>query len=109
MRGPGVGGGTSWGTIFPILEHSGVQYDRVFIMSDEQGADQVETSYKHYCQKFGTPHVYVINLCGYGPTMIKANTKVHRIFGYHAGIYETAKQTEIDPNAIIAEIEKIVI
>jgi 60 kDa SS-A/Ro ribonucleoprotein len=108
-RGPGVGGGTSWNTIFPELEKSGVQYDRVFIMSDEQGADEVESTYKRYCQKFGTPHVYVINLCGYGPTMIKANTKVHRIFGYHAGIFETARQTEINPEAVIEEINKIVI
>ena len=100
------GGGTSWSTIFPVLAQNGA-YDRVFIMSDEQGADSVEASYKAYCQQFGTPHVYVINLAGYGPTMIKQNTKVHRIFGYTADIYETAKKTEMDPEAVIAEINAI--
>ena len=100
------GGGTYWSSIFPVLSQNGA-YDRVFIMSDEQGADEVETSYRAYCQQFGTPHVYVINLCGYGPTMIKQNTKVHRIFGYTADIYETAKKTEIDPEAVIAEINAI--
>jgi len=108
-RGPGVGGGTSFNSIFPELEKHSQQYDRVWIFSDEQSADEIERTYKNYCNKFGTPHVYVVNLCGYGPTVIKANTKVHRIFGYHAGIFETAKQTEINPEAIIQEIEKIVI
>jgi len=100
------GGGTYWSSIFPVLSKNGA-YDRVFIMSDEQGADEVETSYRKYCQQFGTPHVYVINLCGYGPTMINQNTKIHRIFGYTADIYETAKKTEIDPEAVIAEINAI--
>jgi 60 kDa SS-A/Ro ribonucleoprotein len=100
------GGGTNWSTIFPVLAQNGA-YDRVFIMSDEQGADEVEGSYKSYCQQFGTPHVYVINLCGYGPVMMKQTTRVHRIAGYTADIYETAKKTEIDPEAIITEINAI--
>jgi len=106
MHGNHVGGGTSWGTIFPILEQSG-KFDRVFIISDEQGADQVETSYKGYCQRHGTPNVFVINMCGYAPTMIKESTKVHRLYGYTAAIYETAKQIEIDLDAVIHEINKI--
>lgn len=106
LRGHGVRGGTYWGTIFPLLSQHG-KFDRVFIVSDEQGSDQVESSYKAYCQQFGTPNVYVINICGYGPTMIKENSHVHRIFGYNADIYETAKRCEIDLNAVIAEINKI--
>jgi hypothetical protein len=103
-----AGGGTRWSSIFPELEKKG-NYIRVFIMSDEQNSDSVEASYKDYCNKFGTPHVYVINLCGYGPTAIKQSTRVHKIYGYHAGIFETAKQVEIDPEAIIKEINEIVI
>ena len=103
-----VGGGTYWGNIFPLLAQHG-KFDRVFIISDEQGADQVETSYKGYCQKFGTPNVFVINMCGYAPTMIKESTKVHRLYGYTADIYEAAKRVEIDLEAVIHEIEKIVI
>jgi len=106
LHGSHCGGGTSWGTIFPILEQSG-KFDRVFIISDEQGADQVETSYKGYCQKHGTPNVFVINICGYAPTMIKESTKVHRLYGYTADIYESAKRVEIDLEAVIHEINKI--
>jgi 60 kDa SS-A/Ro ribonucleoprotein len=105
-HGTGVGGGTSWSTIFPVLEREG-KFDRVFIISDEQGADQVESSYKSYCNKFGTPNVYVINMCGYGPTMMKENTRVHRLYGYSADIYESAKRVELDVNAVISEINKI--
>lgn len=106
--GHGVGGGTSWSTIFPELEKGG-KYDRVFVISDEQGADSVERSYKGYCDKFGTPHTYIINMCGYAPTMLKESTKVHRLYGYSADIYESAKRVEMDINAVIAEINKIVI
>jgi ABC-type multidrug transport system fused ATPase/permease subunit len=106
MRGHHVGGGTSWGTIFPMLDQYG-KFDRVFIISDEQGADQVETSYKGYCQRHGTPNVFVINMCGYAPTMIKEGTKVHRLYGYTADIYETAKRIEIDLDAVIHQINAI--
>ena len=106
LHGTGVGGGTSWGSIFPVLQQYG-KYDRVFIISDEQGADQVETSYRSYCAAHGTPNTFVINMCGYAPTMIKEGTKVHRLYGYTADIYETAKRIEIDLDAVITEINKI--
>lgn len=106
LHGHGVGGGTYWGNIFPLLYKHG-KFDRVFIISDEQGADQVETSYKRYCSQYGTPNVYIINICGYGPTMIKESTKVHRLYGYTADIYETAKKVELDIDAVINEIKKI--
>lgn len=106
QRASGVGGGTTWSSIFPILEQHG-KFDRVFIVSDEQGGDSVENSYKSYCNRFGTPHVYVINICGYGPTMMKQSSKVHRIFGYNQDIYETAKKVELDVNAVLKEINAI--
>lgn len=106
MSGSHVGGGTYWGSIFPMLSQSG-RFDKVFIISDEQGADQVESTYKNYCNQYGTPNVFVINICGYAPTMIKENSKVHRIYGYNADIYETAKRVELNVDAVIEEINKI--
>jgi hypothetical protein len=103
-RHPSVGGGTYWGSIFPALQG---KYDRVFCISDEQGADSVEGSYKAYVTKHGYPETYVINMCGYAPTMLKESTHVHRLFGYTADIYESAKRVEIDINAVINEINKI--
>lgn len=104
----GVGGGTRWSSIFPALENKG-RYDRIFLISDEQGADSVEKSYNSYVRRFGYPETYVINMCGYEPTMIKESSHVHRIYGYGADVYETAKRCEIDYNALIKEINKIVI
>jgi len=101
------GHGTYYQQIFPELAKVGGKYDRVFIMTDEQSADSVERSHKAYCDKYGTPHVYFINLVGYGPTAMKQNTKVHRIHGYSADIYELARKTEIDPAAVIKEINAI--
>jgi len=105
-HGNQVGGGTMWSTIFPRLEREG-KFDRVFVISDEQGADNVESSYKGYCNKFGTPETYIINICGYAPTMIKESTHVHRLYGYTADIYETAKRVEIDVEAVIHQINEI--
>ena len=39
--------------------------------------------------------------------MLKESTHVHRLFGYTADIYESAKRVEIDINAVINEINKI--
>jgi hypothetical protein len=103
-----VGGGTAWSVIFPALANSG-RYDRIFIISDEQGADSVERSYSSYVAQFGYPETYVINMCGYAPTMLKENTHVHRLFGYTPDVYEAAKRCELDYNAVINEINKIVI
>lgn len=104
-----VGHGTVWRSILPELDKVGGKYDRIFIISDEQGGDGVEASVQAYKEKYGMPHIYCINLCGYAPVMLKQSSRVHRIYGYGADIYETAKKVELDPKAIINEIKEIVI
>lgn len=93
-----AGGGTSFNTIFPVL---GNKYDRVFVISDMQGADELKRS------AYGNAHVYSVNICGYGTTMFKPGEKVYSIFGYSADIYELIKRVEIDPKALIKAIEAI--
>lgn len=93
-----AGGGTNFNSIFSAI---GSKYDRVFVISDEQGASTLERSaYKNM-------HVYSINLCGYGTTMFKPGKNVYSIFGYGSGIYELVKKVELNPNALIEEINKI--
>ena len=74
-------------------------YDRIFVISDMQsgGTDLGKTN----------AHVYSINIAGYGTTSIKPGSKVYQLFGYSADIYELVKQVEVDPKALIREIEKI--
>lgn len=104
------GHGTDFGSCFELFERTNQQYDRVLIISDEQdGYGNVESKWNGYCKKFGTPYVYIINVCGYGPTAMKDGAKVFRLFGYTQHIYETIPQMELNPQIVIDEINKIII
>ncbi len=104
-----VGHGTSFDSIFRNLKGA---YDRIFIISDMQGGDSLvsNSSYQSYTRQHGQPYIYTVDMAGYGTTMFKPNTnKLIQLFGYSADIYEYIKKAEIDPKAILAEIEAIVI
>lgn len=103
------GHGTDFGACFKLFERMGKQYDRVIIISDEQdGYGNVESNYKGYCQKFGTPYVYIINVCGYSPTApIKSGDRVFRLYGYSADIYEKIPRLEMNVNEVIDAINRI--
>lgn len=93
-----VGYGTAFNSIMKTLDG---KYDRVFIISDMQGADSL------LVKDYSNTHVYSVDICGYGTTMFKPGSKVYKIFGYSSDIYELIKKVEIDPQALIKEIEKI--
>jgi hypothetical protein len=93
-----VGHGTDFNSIFGMIKD---KYDRVFVISDMQGASNLErSSYKN-------SHIYSIQLNGYGTTMFKPGSKVYSIYGYGSDIYELVKKVEINPNILIDEINKI--
>jgi hypothetical protein len=94
-----VGGGTAFRTIAPVVKG----YDRVIIISDMQGRDSVMSAFGN------NVHVYCIDMCGYGTTVIKPGSKVYQLFGYSSEMYELAKKVEIDPKALIKAINAIVI
>jgi len=99
------GGTTEFGSIFRALNKA---YDRVFIISDMQGADQLD--YSNYKRKYNCdPYIYSIDLCGHGSSMFKQSGRLFPIAGYSAQIYETAKLYETDYNALLNEIRKIII
>jgi hypothetical protein len=105
-----VGHGTDFGSIFTTLQSSG-KYDRIFIISDLQGGDRIVTnsSFQTYKSKYGEPFIYTVDIQGYGTTMFKPGNKLIQLFGYSADIYEMIKKAEVDPKAILREIEAIVI
>ncbi len=95
-------GSVGYGTAFSsIAEKLGKKYDRVFVISDMQGRDYMERTALKGC------HIYAVDLTGYGTTMFKPGSKTYQIFGYGADIYELIKKVEIDPKALIKEIEAI--
>lgn len=99
------GGGTNFSSIFPALTD---RYDRIFIISDEQGSDKLGLTVENYKKKFGVdPYIYCINLNGYGTTMFKPSSKVFQVFGYSAEIYEIIKKYEVDYNTLLNEVKKI--
>jgi hypothetical protein len=93
-----VGHGTDFGSIFKTI---GNKYDRVFIISDMQGADYLNKT------AYGNMHIYSVDICGYGTTMFKPGNTVYKIYGYSADIYELIKKVEIDPQVLIKAIEAI--
>jgi len=104
-----MGHGTEFAACFNLFNSTNEKYDRIIIISDEQdGRGQVEAKYKAYCDKFGTPYVYIINICGYAATApIKAGNRVFRLFGYNQELYNTITKVEINPNIVIDEINEI--
>jgi hypothetical protein len=99
------GHGTDFGSIFSTLP----QYDRIFIISDLQGAHSMlhNSSLQTYNKKYGVPYIYTIDMVGYGTTMFRSSQKLIELYGYGADIYEYVKKAEIDPKAILKEIEDI--
>jgi hypothetical protein len=93
-----VGHGTAFGSIF---ERIGKNYDRVFIISDMQGSSYINPS------MYGSMVVYAVHMSGYNTTMFKPGQKVIDIFGYGSDIYEMIKKAEMNPKAILEEIENI--
>ncbi|MFW6310910.1 MAG: hypothetical protein ACOC1K_01615 [Nanoarchaeota archaeon] len=102
-----AGHGTNYESILPTLAQNGGSYDRIVIITDEQGHDNFERSYNKYKDKYGTPYVYFINICGYAPTMIKSGSRVFRLYGYSSDIYEKIPQLELNVNEVIDAINRI--
>lgn len=101
-----TGGGTYFERIFSVLKDG---YDRVFVLSDEQGADSLigNTAYTQWMSRNGRPYIYSVNMCGYLTTMFKESDRVIRLFGYSSDIYEQIKTCELNPAQILKEIQKI--
>ena len=104
-----VGHGTQFDSIFKKIENK--YYKRLFIITDGQSSDSTITrgsAYQAYVRKYGQPYIYYIDLCGYGSTPVNTNNQsIHFLSGYSAAIYETAKNYEIDPEALMNEIRAI--
>jgi len=95
-----VGIGTNFDSVFNKLNG---RFDRVFIITDLQGDRLLEK------WKYGNTHIYSIDLCGYGSTVFKPGEKVYQLFGYSSETYELIKRVEVDPKALLKDVESIVI
>lgn len=101
------GGGTNFHSIFPALTK---QYNRVIILSDEQGWMGHKTptkTYLDYKKKFDCyPTIYSFNLASYG-TIQFPEKNVICLNGISEKTLELLSKLEIDKNSIMKEIEDI--
>ena len=94
-----VGYGTEFNSIFTTISN---KYDRIFIISDMQGASYVSPS------NYNKMHTYSINICGYSTSTLKPTTgKLYQLSGYTSEMYELVRKVEIDPKAVLKAIEAI--
>ncbi len=106
------GGGTNYNSIFRAMNKA---YDRVVIISDEQGWEGYyspsgkDASFDRYRKKYNCdPFIYSIDLQGYGTSQFDpTNQKVFLLSGFSDKIFDIMKLMETDKRAMIAEIEKI--
>lgn len=94
------GHGTEFNEIFKTVP-TGV-YDRMFIISDMQGASNLKM-HGH------NSYIYSIDVTGYQSSTILPNSRVVQLFGYSSDIYEMANKVELDVSSLLLEIEKITI
>lgn len=102
--------GTMMDSIFQLFNKLGVTYNRIFLISDLQLADNVVkagSEYKKYVQRADEPYIYAIDLVGYGNQPLRQSGRYFNLAGYSAQIYETAKKYEVDPHALINEVKSI--
>ena len=96
-----VGHGTNFQSIVDKL--STKYYDRVIVISDMQSHTRWDIS-----EFQGMPYIYSIDICGYGTTMTNPrNPRMFQLFGYSAEMIRLVTQQEIDPKALMKEINAI--
>ncbi len=102
-------GGTNFHSIF---QRANKAYDRIIILSDMQGWIGYESpanDFNIYKQKYNcNPYIYSFDLNNYGDIQFPED-KVFCIAGFSEKIFDVMKLLEQDRNALIDEIEKIVL
>lgn len=106
IRGMGV---TNLAAAWKLAGNSNKQYDRVFILSDNEcNRDKTYDSYKSYVEKCNDPYVYSVDLASYG-TAALAGPKVKYYFGFGIAMFDDIATLEFNPTSHLDKIKSIVI
>lgn len=102
-------GSTNLAAAWTLASQSGVKYDRVFILSDNEcNVGSTYTEYKKYMTNVGSPYVYSIDLASYG-TQPLAGDKVRYYYGYGYSMFEDVAAVEFNANYHLDKVKKIII
>ena len=102
-------GMTNLANAWRLAQSSGKQYDRVFILSDNEcNRGNSYASYINYVQAVGSPYVYSVDMASYGTTQIVGD-KVRYYYGYGFSMFDDIANSEFNPTYHLDKIRKIVI
>lgn len=113
-----TGNGTNFNAIFELITAQKKKYDRIIILSDQQGWMAPQNSYYNsggaptktyavYKELTGAnPKIYSFDLKGYG-TLQFPEKDVYAIAGFSEKIFDVMKLLEEDRNALINEIKRV--
>lgn len=100
-------GMTSLSAAWDLAAKSGKQYDRVFILSDNEcNRGNSYNSYMTYVKKVGSPYVYSVDMAAYGTTQL-AGDKVRFYYGYGYAMFDDIAKSEFNPNYHLDKVRKI--
>jgi 60 kDa SS-A/Ro ribonucleoprotein len=102
-------GGTSLSTAWNEAQRSGLKYDRVFILSDNEcNRGSSYTSYMSYVKGVGSPYVYSVDMAAYGTAQL-AGDKVRFYYGYGYSMFDDIAKSEFNPNYHLDKVKQIII
>ena len=100
-------GGTNLSAAWAVAQVSGRQYDRVFILSDNEcNRGNSYRAYESYTKACGSPYVYSVDLAAYGTTQL-AGDKVRFYYGYGYSMFDDIAKSEFNPNYHLEKVRKI--
>jgi hypothetical protein len=102
-------GSTNLGAAWKLASDAGVNYDRVFILSDyECNRGNSYEDYTSYVRKCGSPYVYSVDLGAYGTTQ-HVGDNVRYYYGFGFAMFDDIANVEFNPNYHLDKIKQIVI
>ena len=111
LRARVAAAGTNFNAVF---ERARLAYDRIIILSDmqawiedEHGRSVPTSALARYRRRTGAdPHVYAIDLCGYGTSQLPAG-RVYQLAGFSEKLFDVMPALEQDREALVHAIEAI--
>lgn len=102
-------GMTSLATAWSLAQKSGNNYDRVFILSDNEcNRGSSYNAYASYLKAVGSPYVYSVDMAAYGTTALVGD-KVRYYYGYGYAMFDDIAKSEFNPTYHLEKVKKIVI
>lgn len=103
-------GGTDLATAFRLITDLDKEYDRIFILSDNECNNGYQArAYANYIRRVNSPYIYSVDLASYGTTPLKNTEKVAYFYGYGFSMFESIKNREFRAEDHIEKVRQIVI